>query len=112
MKLASLKEGGRDGTLIVVDRELKRAVRATGIVPTLQKAIEDWANVAPRLADLAGQLRDDKAPGSFELDTDARSRHRCRVPTSGPTARPTSSMSSWSARRAASRCRPASGPIR
>ena len=31
MKLASLKEGGRDGTLIVVDRELKRAVRATNI---------------------------------------------------------------------------------
>ena len=71
MKLASLKEGGRDGTLIVVDRELKRAVRAATIVPTLQKAIEDWATVAPRLGDLAGQLRDDKAPGSFELDTSA-----------------------------------------
>ena len=28
MKLASLKEGGRDGTLIVVDRELTRGVRA------------------------------------------------------------------------------------
>jgi fumarylacetoacetate (FAA) hydrolase len=71
MKLASLKEGGRDGSLIVVDRELKRAVRATGIVPTLQRAIEDWANVAPRLAELAGQLRDGKAPGSFDLDTAA-----------------------------------------
>jgi fumarylacetoacetate (FAA) hydrolase len=71
MKLASLKEGGRDGTLIVVDRELKRAVRAGNIVSTMQKAIENWPNVAPRLADLAGQLRDDKAPGSFELDTGA-----------------------------------------
>ncbi|MCW5733593.1 MAG: fumarylacetoacetate hydrolase family protein [Enhydrobacter sp.] len=71
MKLASLKEGGRDGTLIVVDRDLKRAVRATAIVPTLQKALEDWSNVAPRLAELAGQLRDGKAPGSFELDTGA-----------------------------------------
>jgi fumarylacetoacetate (FAA) hydrolase len=71
MKLASLKEGGRDGTLIVVDRELKRAVRATNIAPTLQKALDDWARVAPRLAALAEELRDDKAPGSFELDTKA-----------------------------------------
>jgi fumarylacetoacetate (FAA) hydrolase len=49
MKLASLKEGGRDGTLVVVDRELKRAVRATDIARTLQAALEDWSNAAPRL---------------------------------------------------------------
>jgi fumarylacetoacetate (FAA) hydrolase len=71
MKLASLKEGGRDGTLIVVDKDIKRAVRATGIAPTLQKAIEDWAAVSPKLAELAENLRDDKAVGSFELDTKA-----------------------------------------
>ncbi|EQD47253.1 hypothetical protein B2A_08501, partial [mine drainage metagenome] len=35
MKLGTLKEGGRDGTLIVVSRDLVRAVRATGIAPTL-----------------------------------------------------------------------------
>jgi fumarylacetoacetate (FAA) hydrolase len=68
MKLASLKEGGRDGTLIVVDRGLKHAVRATGIAPNLQKAIEDWPTVAPKLQELADRLRDDKAAGSFELD--------------------------------------------
>ena len=71
MKLASLKEGGRDGTLIVVDRELRRAVRATTVAPTLQKALEDWPTLAPRLRGLAEQLRDDRAPGSFELDTTA-----------------------------------------
>jgi len=71
MKLASLKEGGRDGTLIVVDRALKRAVRAANIASTLQKALDDWAKVSPRLAALAEQLRDDRAPGSFELDTTA-----------------------------------------
>ncbi len=71
MKLASLKEGGRDGTLIVVDRALKRAVRATGIAPTLQKAIEDWAAAAPRLAALADRLRDGSAAGAFDLDTKA-----------------------------------------
>lgn len=71
MKLASLKEGGRDGTLIVVNRELTRGVRAGAIAPTMQKALDDWAAVAPRLAELADALRDDKAPGSFELDTSA-----------------------------------------
>ena len=50
MKLGSLKEGGRDGTLIVVSRDLSKAVRATGIAPTLQRALEDWDTVAPRLA--------------------------------------------------------------
>ncbi len=49
MKLASLKEGGRDGTLIVVARDLSRAVKASGIAATLQQALEDWSNSAPRL---------------------------------------------------------------
>ena len=71
MKLGSLKEGGRDGTLIVVDRALKRAVRATGIAPTLQEAVEEWAALSPRLAALSEQLHNDKAPGAFELDTAA-----------------------------------------
>ena len=54
MKLGSLKEGGRDGTLIVVDRAVKRAVRAGAVAPTLQRAIEDWATVEPKLRALAG----------------------------------------------------------
>jgi fumarylacetoacetate (FAA) hydrolase len=49
MKLASLKEGGRDGTLVVVSRDLARAVKATGIAPTLQRAMEEWGDTAPRL---------------------------------------------------------------
>lgn len=49
MKLASLKEGGRDGTLIVVAKDLSKAVRVTDIARTLQAALEDWTNTAPRL---------------------------------------------------------------
>ena len=49
MKLGSLKQGGRDGTLIVVSRDLARAVKATGIAATLQRALEDWESTAPRL---------------------------------------------------------------
>ena len=68
MKLGSLKEGGRDGTLVVVSRDLGRAVRATGIAPTLQRALEDWSNLAPRLNALAGALEDGSADGAFDLD--------------------------------------------
>jgi fumarylacetoacetate (FAA) hydrolase len=68
MKLGSLKEGGRDGTLIVVSRDLSKAVRATGIAPTLQRALEDWDNVAPRLNALSESLQAGDADGVFELD--------------------------------------------
>jgi fumarylacetoacetate (FAA) hydrolase len=70
MKLASLKEGGRDGTLIVVNRDLTRAVRATGIAPTLQVALEDWSNIAPRLNALFEGLQAGKAADAFDLDVD------------------------------------------
>ncbi len=68
MKLASLKEGGRDGTLIVVNRNLQRAVRASVIAPTLQRALEDWSNAAPRLNALYQALQEDRAEGAFDLD--------------------------------------------
>ncbi len=68
MKLGSLKEGGRDGTLIVVSRDLSRAVRATGIAATLQVALEDWSNLAPRLNALSESLNSGDADGVFDLD--------------------------------------------
>lgn len=68
MKLGSLKEGGRDGTLIVVSRDLKHAVRATGIAQTLQRALEDWSNLAPRLNALSDALNDGSADGVFDVD--------------------------------------------
>ncbi|MEJ1098127.1 MULTISPECIES: fumarylacetoacetate hydrolase family protein [unclassified Pseudoxanthomonas] len=71
MKLGSLKEGGRDGTLIVVSRDLTRAVRATGIAATLQQALEDWSNIAPRLNALSESLNDGDADGVFEVDSKA-----------------------------------------
>jgi fumarylacetoacetate (FAA) hydrolase len=49
MKLASLKSGGRDGTLVVVSRDLVTCQAVPKIAHTLQCALEDWDNVAPRL---------------------------------------------------------------
>ncbi|MEO8741818.1 MAG: fumarylacetoacetate hydrolase family protein [Lysobacteraceae bacterium] len=68
MKLGSLKEGGRDGTLIVVSRDLLHAVRAVGIADTLQHALEDWSNSAPRLNALAEKLNASEAEGAFDLE--------------------------------------------
>ncbi|AHX11959.1 2-keto-4-pentenoate hydratase [Dyella jiangningensis] len=71
MKLGSLKEGGRDGTLIVVSRDLTKAVKATGIAATLQAALDDWSNVAPRLNALSDDLNTGKAADAFPLDVTA-----------------------------------------
>ncbi len=68
MKLATLKQGGRDGTLIVVSRDLSRAVRADGIAPTLQKALDHWDLSAPRLQVLYDEVNAGTAEDLFELD--------------------------------------------
>lgn len=49
MKLATLKDGTRDGQLIVVSRDLRTAVIPDGIVSTLQRALDDWTFYAPQL---------------------------------------------------------------
>ncbi|HJP99610.1 MAG TPA: fumarylacetoacetate hydrolase family protein [Rhodanobacteraceae bacterium] len=71
MKLGTLKEGGRDGTLIVVSRDLAHGVRAFGIAPTLQAALDDWQDTAPRLHALYDALclhRHKAVEHAFELD--------------------------------------------
>jgi len=68
MKLGSLKQGGRDGTLVVVSRDLSRAVRAEGIAATLQQALDNWAQAAPQLAALYERLQAGQADGAFDLD--------------------------------------------
>ena len=56
MKLATLKNGTRDGQLILVTRDLSHYVDASAIAPTLQAALDDWAIVAPRLTELADEI--------------------------------------------------------
>ncbi|MGK7296667.1 MAG: fumarylacetoacetate hydrolase family protein [Candidatus Wenzhouxiangella sp. M2_3B_020] len=68
MKLATLKEGGRDGTLAVVNRELTKVVKANDIAPTMQMALDNWDNVAPRLNSLYEQLQAGECDRAFDLD--------------------------------------------
>jgi len=69
MKLASLK-GPRDGQLVIVDRELKRATNASHINPTLQGALDKWAEVEPLLKALSDQLEAGDVAG-FPFDESA-----------------------------------------
>ncbi len=65
MKLATLRNGLRDGQLMVVSRDLIRAVPVPHIASSLQAALDDWARMLPRLEQAALDLEDDRAPGSF-----------------------------------------------
>ncbi len=67
MKLASLKSG-RDGQLVVVSRDLSRAVTAPEVAATLQAALDDWAELAPKLADVYESLNAGNAGNSFDFD--------------------------------------------
>lgn len=65
MKLATLK-GGRDGQLIVVSRDLARYASAASVAPTLQAALDDWANTRPQLEALAAELKDGNSGDAFD----------------------------------------------
>ncbi len=59
MKLATLRDGSRDGRLVVVDRSGSRLLSAQHIAPTLQAALDGWQVVGPRLISLASRLAKD-----------------------------------------------------
>jgi fumarylacetoacetate (FAA) hydrolase len=68
MKLATLKDGTRDGQLAVVSRDLKTAAIADSIAPTLQRALDDWQFMAPQLMALYDQLNAGRAQRAFDFD--------------------------------------------
>ena len=68
MKLATYKDGSRDGQLVVVSRDLSTAHYATGMAGTLQQALDDWNFVAPQLEDLSATLNHGRARHAFAFD--------------------------------------------
>ena len=68
MKLATLKDGSRDGQLAVVSRDLSTAHFATGMATTLQQVLDDWNFVSPQLEDLYATLNGGKARHAFAFD--------------------------------------------
>ena len=68
MKLATYKDGSRDGQLVVVSRDLGSAHYATGIASHLQQVLDDWNFLAPQLQDLYDLLNAGKARHAFPFD--------------------------------------------
>ena len=75
MKLATYKDGSRDGQLVVVSRDLSTAHYATGIASKLQQVLDDWNFLAPQLQDLYTTLNQGKARHAFPFDPE-----RCMAP--------------------------------
>jgi fumarylacetoacetate (FAA) hydrolase len=68
MKLATLKDGSRDGQLALVARDLATAHFAGGIASTLQELLDDWNFLSPQLEELSLSLNAGKARHAFAFD--------------------------------------------
>jgi fumarylacetoacetate (FAA) hydrolase len=68
MKLATYKDGSRDGQLVVVSRDLCTAHYATGIADRLQQVLDDWSFVSPQLQDLSDTVNQGKTRHAFPFD--------------------------------------------
>ncbi|HEY0887894.1 MAG TPA: fumarylacetoacetate hydrolase family protein [Ramlibacter sp.] len=75
MKLATYKDGSRDGQLVVVSRDLATAHYATGIADRLQQVLDDWGFLSPQLQDLSDTLNGGKARHAFPFEP-----ARCMAP--------------------------------
>ena len=75
MKLATYKDGSRDGQLVVVSRDLASAHYATGIAGKLQQALDDWGFISPQLQDLSEALNQGKSRHAFPFEP-----QRCMAP--------------------------------
>jgi fumarylacetoacetate (FAA) hydrolase len=68
MKLATYKDGSRDGQLVVVSRDLSTAHYASGIATRLQQVLDDWNFLSPQLEDLYQTLNHGKARHAFPFE--------------------------------------------
>ena len=68
MKLATYKDGSRNGQLVVVSRDLSLAHYATGTADHLQQVLDDWNFMSPQLQDLSDTLNFGKARHAFAFD--------------------------------------------
>lgn len=69
MKLASLKNNTRDGQLVVVNRNLTKAVAVPEIAATMQQALDNWETISPRLEAVYQQLQDSNVENMIDFDS-------------------------------------------
>ncbi len=68
MKLATLRDGTRDGRLLVVRKDGEAGAPSPDAWPTLQRALDDWDAAEPQLRAIARQL-DDHALAGMPIDS-------------------------------------------
>lgn len=68
MKLATLRDGSRDGQLVVVSRDLALAHHASDIAGRMQHVLDDWPFMAPQLDELYQALNEGRARHAFGFD--------------------------------------------
>lgn len=68
MKLATVRNGTRDGQLVVVSKDLTKAVLVPNVANTLQEALDDWDKHAPALQQIYGDLNAGKLTECFDFD--------------------------------------------
>lgn len=81
MKLATYRDGSRDGQLVMVSRDLGQACFATGIATRLQQVLDDWNFMAPQLESLSQALNQGRARHAFPFDP-----RQCLAPLPRPAA--------------------------
>ena len=88
MKLATLRNGSRDGRLVVVSRDLTRCSDARHIAPTLQAALDAWATAAPQLELIARGIEGGAQPVERFHERDALSPLPCARADGSPFGAP------------------------
>ncbi len=71
MKLATLKNGTRDGQLVVVSRDLARCVAVPEIARTLQAALDAWDGAASALETISAELNAGHLSDAAPFDPEA-----------------------------------------
>jgi len=67
MKLASLKNNTRDGQLVVVSRDLSKAVGVVDIASTMQQLMDNWSALSPKLETVYKKLNDGEHSEAFDF---------------------------------------------
>ncbi|WP_166837909.1 fumarylacetoacetate hydrolase family protein [Rheinheimera pleomorphica] len=68
MKLASLKNGSRDGLLVVVSRDLSRCVAVPTVAATMQQLLDNWVQLSVKLEEVYQALNSGKVDGEMAFD--------------------------------------------
>jgi fumarylacetoacetate (FAA) hydrolase len=69
MKLASIDNKTRDGQLVVVNKELTKAVKVSEIAETMQSAIDNWIDTESKLQSVYEDLNSNKLSNTFEFSS-------------------------------------------